>query len=759
MGRVGNFGSGALMEQVAAGHKVRGAARRNGPLSGPLGGLPAAFWMAEGRRAVLWLPVLMGGGIWLYFALDAEPDPAWCGLAALPLAALVSGLARRAGLAALALALALAAFGAGFSLAVWSAHRAAAPVLAGPVQETVDGRVRVLSRAASGAPRVLLDRVIVYNLDPRRTPARVRVTLLAAERAEAPRPGERIRVFARLSPPGDPVEPGAYDFRLRAFFEGLGAVGYARGPALRLEAVPASGPLDRFALWLAGRRLALSDALVAALPGRAGPFGAAIVVGDRSHIAEADNEALRAANLAHLLAISGLHMGILTGLVFAAARLGLALAPIGGGRAKKAAAVAALAAGLAYLALSGATVATQRAFVMVAVAFTAVLLDRRAISLRGLAVAAAVVLAIRPLSIIDAGFQMSFAATAALVAGYEELRRRRLAAAAASGGFRPAPRRPVGRIARGLAFYVGALVFTSVVAGLATAPYAAFHFNRVAPYGLPANLAAVPAMGLVIAPAAVAAGLLAPLGLEDWALRAMGAGIEWVLDVSHAIAALPGASRWVPSAPGAVLALISLGGLWLVLWRGRWRLAGLAGIAAGLMLWAQPAQRPEVLIAPEGRLVGVMGAEGRALDHPRARSFAAGIWLRRDGDGAAQKAAAARPGLARGKGWSSARLSNGWRLEVVHARRPEPGRLAPLCQPRTLLVAPYGPPLEGPCLYLGERALERLGAVAVRASGDDLAFVVARDPARRRPWTGAAPRADEAAADAALLARLAASGR
>ncbi len=698
-------------------------------------------WTAEGRRAILWLPVLMGCGIWLYFALKREPDPLWCALTAVPLAALAGGMARRAGLAALALALVLAAFGAGFSLALFAAHRAQAPMLSGPIEETVEGRVRALSKSASGAPRVLLDRVVIYGLDPRETPRRVRVTLLAAERGSAPRPGARIRVFARLLPPGDPVEPGAFDFRLRAYFQGLGAVGYARGAALALEAGPPSDSLDRFALWLAGQRARISDALVRALPGRRGGFAAAIIVGDRSNIDQADAEALRISSLAHLLAISGLHMGLLTGLVFAAVRLLLAALPgvVSGASAKKSAAVVALLAGLGYLMLSGATVATQRAFVMMAVAFTAVLLDRPAITLRGLALAAAVVLAIRPVSLMDVGFQMSFAATAALVAGYEELRRRRQArwaAAEEAGGWRQ--RRRAGRRGRMLrlaGLYLTGLVFTSIVAGGATTPYAAYHFNRVTPYDLLANLAAVPAMGLMIAPAAIAAGVLAPLGLASPALWLMGEGIEWVLDVAHWVTGLPGAARPVPAAPAAVLPLISLGGLWLFLWRGRWRLAGLAGIAAALVLWVAPGPRPEVLIAPGGRLVGVLGPEGRALDHKRAQSFAAKTWLRRDGDGAAQREAAARPGLTRGKGWSSAVLSNGWRLEVVHGRRIAPGRVESLCRARTLVMMRYGPEHDGPCLYLGRAALARLGAVAVIAEGDGLRLVPARDPARRRLWS------------------------
>jgi competence protein ComEC len=713
------------MGQVRAGHKVPGRIDWQ------------RVWTAEGRRAILWLPVLMGSGIWLYFTFDQEPDPLWSALTALPVAALLSGMARRTGLAMLALSLALAAFGAGFSLALLSAHRAEAPTLSSPIEETIEGRVRVLSKAASGAPRVLLDRVVIYGLDPRETPERVRVTLLSAERGNAPRPGARIRVFARLLPPGDPVEPGAFDFGLRAYFEQIGAVGYARGAALALEAAEPSGLRDRFTLWLAGRRGRLADALTQALPGRRGAFAAAIVVGDRSNIDEADAEALRISNLAHLLAISGLHMGLLTGLVFAAARLVLALFPmgmVGGASAKKAAAMVALCAGLGYLMLSGATVATQRAFVMMAVAFTAVLLDRPAISLRGLALAAAVVLAIRPVSLMDVGFQMSFAATAALVAGYEEVRRRRQARWAVEQGRRKVRSRRQ-RLLRTAGLYLAGLVFTSLIAGAATAPYAAYHFNRVAPFGLPANLAAVPVMGLVIAPSAIAAGALAPVGLAGPPLWLMGQGIEWVLNAAHGIAALPGAVRPVPVGPALILPLISLGGLWLFLWRGPWRLAGVAGIIAALALWVAPPPRPEVLVAPGGRLVGMMGPEGRVLDHNRAQSFAAKTWLRRDGDAANQKQAAARPGLTRGKGWSSAMLSNGWRLEVVHGRRVPPGRAEALCQPRTLVMMRYGPEHDGPCLYLGQADLARLGAVAVYPEGDGLRLVPAHDPTRRRLWS------------------------
>ena len=689
----------------------------------------AAVWEVESRRAVLWLPVCLGLGVWIYFRLPVEPALAW---AALPVALVAAlGPARRVGWAAWALALALLATAVGFSAARLHTGAVAAPVLSAPVTETVEGRVRAISRSRSGAPRLLLDRVRIYGLERAATPARVRITVVGAERGALPGIGHRVRSHARLFPPGGPAEPGAFDFRRMAFFERLGAVGYVRGAAvLDLGRAPAAAWGERAALWLAERRAALAEGLRARLPGAEGAFAAAIVTGDRSGIAEADAAALRAANLAHLLAISGLHMGILCGLIFAVTRLALALVPAVALRLpiKKLAAGAALAAGAGYLALSGATVATQRAFVMAGVVLLAVLIDRPALTLRALAVAATLILLLRPVSLTEAGFRMSFAATIALVAAFEAWRLPR------AGGAPFSPR----RWPRRLALYAAGILVTSLVAGLATAPYAAEAFNRAAPWGLAANLAAVPVMGLVIAPAAVLAGLCGPLGLEGPALAAMGAGISWVLAVAHEVAGWPGAVRPVAPPPAGALALVTLGGLWLAIWRTRLRLAGLAPLVAGLALWSLPVERPAALIGPGARLVGVMGPEGRAIDHPRARGFVAETWARRDADLADQETAAARPGLTPQEGGLTAPLGHGWRLVVRHRRGVTADALAPLCRPRTLLVARHGPALDGPCRYLGARALARGGAVAVHTGPTGLTLTGA-DERICRPWRPCPP--------------------
>lgn len=695
--------------------------------------LPAFFhylYRIESRRFALWLPVCLGFGIWIYFALDQEPSVGWAWVMVPPFLALASGLAWRVGWGALVVCWVWLSGAIGFSAAMLSAHLAWAPAIAFPIGETVEGRVISLSRSASGAPRVLLDRVTVYGVEPSDTPARVRLTMLDPGDGPLPMPGQRVRVYASLMPTGRPVEPGAFDFSRRAYFERLGGVGLSRGHVLVLPEDLSVGVTDRVMMWIARVRDRLSRHLREVLPGRQGAFAAAIIVGDRVDIEEADAEALRASNLAHLLAISGLHMGILTGMVFAVVRLLLALIPWTAYRwpTKKTAAMFALFAGAGYLMLSGATVATQRAFIMVAVAFIAVMLDRPAITLRALALAATIILLVRPISLLDAGFQMSFAATAALVAGYEEMRLRRKIEA-------PKRRRWGKAVLRGIAVYFGGLIVSSLLAGLSTAPIAAYHFNRTAPYGLLANLQALPVMGFWIAPSACLAAVLAPFGLADPVLRVMGEGIDRVLDIAHWVGALPGAVQPVHAAPGIVLGLIAIGGLWLFLWRGPWRFAGIAAASTALFLWQEAPPRPDVLIAPDGRLIGVMTDQGRVLDHDTAQSFAAKTWLRRDGDAADQAVAAARPGLERSADLTRIPFGDGWALKVHWKKGLEGVDLAVHCKPKTVFVVKHGPQINGECQYFGKDDLASSGAIAIRVTADGPIVEKVIDPSQKRLWS------------------------
>jgi len=327
---------------------------------------------------------------------------------------------------------------------------------------------------------------------------------------------------AQLSPPLGPVEPGGFDFRRHAWFIGIGAVGYTRVPVLKVA--PADTGFNLFAI-----RMAMSRYMRAQLPGDTGGFAAAVTTGDRSGVSQEALEALRASNLAHLLAISGLHMGLLAGFVFGIIRLGLACVPYAALRwpGKKIAALGALGAGAVYFALSGGNVATARAFIMVAVALVAVLFGRRALSLRAVAVAALIVLTLRPEALLGPGFQMSFAATTALVAVFGFIRDAEL------------PRAP-----RWLTPVVGVFI-SSAIAGAATAPVGAAHFNAMAHYGLIANLVSVPVMGTLIIPAAVLDQFLWPFGLVWIGYWFMGLGLDWILSLAHWVYGREGARGYV----------------------------------------------------------------------------------------------------------------------------------------------------------------------------------------------------------------------
>ena len=665
--------------------------------------------IAQRGHLLPWAPVALGVGIGLYFSLPAEPVAAgWAVVAGVAALALLAWRAAALAWGPLILGLALAAAGTG--LAGWRTASVAAPVLGFRYYGPIEGRIVGIDRSSSDALRLTLDRVVLEDMAPERTPERVRVSLLGDQRWLVPQPGRVVMLTGHLAPPSGPAEPGDFDFRRSAWFERLGAVGWTRTPVLTAE--PPHG-----GLWLHRLRTYLSEAVRARIQGDAGGLAAAVMTGDRSGLSQEANQALRDSGLYHLVSISGMHMGLLVAFVFTLVRTGIALVPPLALRVpgKKVAAVLALPVAAFYLALAGRDVATERAFVMVAVMLGAVLLDRRAVTLRSVGIAALVVLLLRPESLVNPGFQMSFAAVAALTAVFGT----------------PWGTRPEGRWR--WAVPVAVLVLSSLVAGFATAPYAGAHFNRFAAYGLLANLLAVPAMGFLIMPGAVLLALGAPLGLTQPALLAVELGCRWTLLVADLVAGMDGAAWGVVTPPATVLPLLTLGGLVLILWRGRARWAGLVPMAAALLLWAG-AQRPGLLVAPSGGVVAVLGLDGRAVSRGSGDTFVVSGWLENDGDVAGQEAAALRPGLDRQERQARAEVGG---LEVLLVRGKRELAALDGCAGASMLVTDQQDVGPRPCLVLDARTLAGTGAVAGWAEGGALRLVAAEAVAGDRPWTRA----------------------
>jgi competence protein ComEC len=602
------------------GNLIRAMRRLAAPFVGRL--------IAERSRWALWIPAGLGLGIATYFSLPEEP-PLWTGPAVLAVVAAAGlGLAGpparpRRGLRMAALGLAILA--GGFTAAQVRTALVEAPMLPGKIgPTTVSGRVE-RAEARAGSTRITISQVEIAGLSQRSIPERVQLRL----RGEQPplHPGQRVRVRAELMPPAPPATPGAFDYQRQSFFDRRGAVGFAYG---RVTVIPAREGEGRgqVGLAVAQARQRIGERVRAQVPGPRGTVAAALITGETGAIPEAELAAMRDSGLAHLLSISGLHIGLVAGILFLAARSLLALIqpialryPI-----KKWAAVVAVAGAGAYTLLAGAPVPTQRSFLMVGLVFLAVLLDRRGLSMRSLAWAATAILVLAPESLLTASFQMSFAAVTALIAWYEVVRERRI------GAGEP-PRWPMKMV-----WYLGGVVATTIVAGAATTPFAAYHFNRIAGYGVAANLVAVPVTSLWVMPWAVLAFVLMPFGLDGLALTAMGWGVGAVLWIAAEVAAWPGSASMVPAMPMWGLVAVAVGGLWLCLWRQRWRLLGIGGLAAGAVA-AITATPPDLLVSGDGRLVAARSASGELMvSSLRRERFLRNAWLQRNG----QEARAAR---------------------------------------------------------------------------------------------------------------------
>jgi competence protein ComEC len=722
-------------------------------VAGLVGAVRPVFRLYEGliadrERWALWLPVGLGAGIAVYFSLPTEP-PGWVGAAAVA-AALVLGVFGAGcrdvrGALAIIMAMAVGSVALGFAAAQLRTALVAAPVLdsrLGPVK--VEGRIDLIEDRADGL-RATLSELYIDRLVAEQTPFRVRVRL----RGEQPSlvPGQRIVVRAVLMPPPAPSAPGAFDFQRSSFFDRLGAVGYALGPAEVSDADPGG---SSWASAVNRLRQAIDLRIRARLPGETGAVATALMTGDRGAIPPDVMAAIRDSGLAHLLAISGLHIGLVAGVLFFSVRGALALIGPVAVRAptKKWAAVVGIVGAGAYAILSGGNVPSQRAFLMISVVFLAVLVDRRGLSMRSVAWAAVLILLAAPESLLSASFQMSFAAVTALIAAYETVR-----LPDARGADPPA------LPARVLLYFAG-VALTTLIAGMATAPFAIHHFNRYAEYGLAANLLAVPVTALWVMPWAVVAFCLMPFGLEALALAPVGWGVDVVIAAARMVAGWPGAVITLPATSPAGFAMVVVGGLWLCLWRHRWRYLGALGVAAGMfvLLGAKP---PDVLVDGEAKLFAVRGGDGSlVVSSRRAAQFARETWARRNGEDLNDPEAlplwpangADDDGRLACDGLGCILRSDGHTIALIHSAEA----LAEDCHAADVIVATV--PVRRPCpaarVIVDRFDLWRHGAHALWLRPDHVRVESVAEHRGDRPWVvGRRSRAERAAARAKERAR------
>jgi competence protein ComEC len=702
---------------------ISGAAAAPWPWSGTGFAAPLAAkirqWAAAEvmpGRLMPWLPVAFGSGIVIYFSADREP--VWW--VATALAAVVAAVAfmLRARAAAFPAALGCAAIAAGLMTAAVKTRLVDHTILRATVYS-----VNIAGFVETREERERSDRIVmrVAAIDGPRLADRPERIRLSVRKGRAPPVGSYVALKARINPPALPFRPGGYDLARDLYFKGVGATGLALG-AIKVEAPPTSPGLRlRFATAIEAIRDLIDGRIRASVPGDSGSIASALLTGKQDALTGAVFDAMFISGVGHVLSISGYHMALVAGVVFFFVRALLALVPALALHypIKKWAAFAALAAATFYLVLSGAEVATQRSFIMTAVVLIGVMVDRQTITMRTIAVAALAVMLLVPEAVIHPSFQMSFAATLALIAAYERGVPWAAAGADTSLG---------ARLALWGAREIALLILASLVAGLATTPYAAYHFHRMAPYGLIANLLAMPVISAVSMPAGLLALIAMPFGLDAPLWTLMGLGIDWMIKVALWVAHLPGAVGRVAAFGVGPMLLATAGLVVLCLLRTPLRFAGAALAMLG-GLAAVAAARPDVLVSAAGDVVAVRGADGR-LTTVKFGSDTLSIpeWLAADGDG--RSAAESKGGFACDPDGCVARLGDGTAVAVSRTA----AALADDCARAALIVTLRVAPPDCAARVLDRAALRSGGATALTWHGGSFDITAARPTAFDRPW-------------------------
>ncbi|AWB24868.1 hypothetical protein DA075_13515 [Methylobacterium currus] len=429
------------------------------------------------------------------------------------------------------------------------------------------------------------------------------------------------------------------------------------------------------------------------------------------------------ANLPNRVSISGLHMVLAAGVVFWLAR---ALLALGAGLAlawpiKKIAAALAMVGVTGYCAFSGWDLAAERSLVMTLVMLGAILVDRPALSLRNLALAALISLAREPEGLLGPSFQMSFGAVAGLIACARLIDGRL---------WNPEGAGPITRaLAWCLATVVGTLA-TTLVAQVATAPFATYHFQTVQPFGLVGNALTLPLVSLVVMPSAVLGILAYPFALDRPVWWAMGLAVRGMIEISAWIQGFDRATLVLPAFGPGALGLMTLALLLLVLPVSGLRWLGLAPGLLGLALAGAP-ERRDLYVDREGGGAALRGADGRLVVLGRPPAFVLEQWLKADGDGRSRD----DPGLKAGARCDKLGCVGHGPRDVSVALVRDKRAFPEDCARATVVVSRLeAPPGCAAAHILDRKFLAAHGATTLRFTAEGVRVETAKRPGETRPW-------------------------
>ena len=564
----------------------------------------------ENQRLNLWLPVAFALGIICYFSLPFEPT------LFIPVIAFILSLTgymvlRLKSNAALLL-LFIAFFLGGFIRILIQTDIAAAPFIHKSYSfVSVVGRVEKVEWRQAGI-RLTLSELTINKIPEKEKPVRIRVS--ANGHKIIPKVGDFVALKAKLSPPSLAWYPNGYNFARLAFYQQIGATGFATS---RLKVISNNNKTSR----LENIRMAVLKRILSILPKDTGNIAVALITGEQGGVSAAIRDNYTGAGIVHVLSVSGFHMSLIAGFIFALLRFIFSLIPAVSLRynTKKICALLALILTFGYLLISGMAVPAVRSYLMIAFVLIAVILDRQALSMRSVMWAGFLILLISPQVLLTASFALSFGAVIALIAGYESLGQQFKHFFAA---------KPVW-----VKWTLGAFcvfIIMNLIAHLATAPIAAYHFHRYNNYGVLGNFLTSTTFSFLIMPLLFIATILMPIGLDRPFISIVGFLLDKINSVTAWINSLPYATIFIPSFPNWGYGLILFGGLWICIWQSKIRYLGFAILMIGtLSLFCH--QTPDLIIGQGGKLIAVRQDDSFAFTDLRKQKAFRKAWLEANG--------------------------------------------------------------------------------------------------------------------------------
>jgi competence protein ComEC len=663
-------------------------------------------FIEDRSRWILWWPVGLGSGISIYFSLPFEPS-FYCVFLTLLLLLFGLGCARYYWQNHLYVSITtwiIFSLAIGFTVAQLRTHFLATPFLSRKVEEiALQARIQNIEDLPKNR-RMTFDQIKFDNETLHLQ--KIRLTVPYSEPLTATI-GDIVHLKTSLLPLADPVSLNGYNFRRQAYFQGIGATGRVKSHIHTIDN-------KSHDLWLASGRHILTNKIRHYLPNQTGEIAVALITGDRSGIHPNIRQAFTDAGLAHILAISGLHLTLVAGIVFLIFRRGLALIPSLAENypIKKWSAILVVLATLGYLAISGFGIPGQRAFVMICIMMLGIVIDRKALSMRLVAIAATIILILRPESLLSASFQLSFAAVVGLIAAYED-------------GWKPLHQWSLeGRSFRKLIAYGTGLIATTLIATLATTPYTLALFNRITLQAIVGNFLAIPLTSCIIMPSATLCVLTLPIGHFDIGFQILSFGIQNLIKIAQIVASWPGAAILIATPSPAFIGLVTIGGLWICIWKNRWRWCGIILCAFGcLSLFTnQPA---DIYIAGDGSVIAFHNKKVLYVSDMKRGNFYSDQWMK-------------ELGISQKIEWPDTKVNRGLAL-LLSTQNMKLNVSRQMCQERALFTTGYAWKAckrlnQLPTTIIDRFNLNRGGTHQIWIKGDQSIVKSVRKFLGDRPW-------------------------